>query len=114
MNENSTRLPALNPRWKERLLGLLDDVLDFSEYPVRDGEGMRAESSDSRTILETFERNGSLDKLSFQIALPDGDELVLLKLSCWTLICLKSLFPEWKEVNQWVQIAADESCEAKG
>src|SRR5258708_32110102 len=93
-----TQLASLNPQWKERLIGRLADVLDFCEYPVRGGKGVRAESADSRTILEIFERNGVLENGSLRLALPGQDELELLKLSCWTLICLKSLFPEWKGV----------------
>ena len=111
---NTSALPRLSPAWRERLTAVLADVLDFREYSAGNGRTLRAESQNSRAVIEVCERQGVLEKSSLQIALPDHDELELLKLSCWTLIWLKALFPDWKDVEAWVQSAADKSCATKG
>jgi hypothetical protein len=109
----SDPLPNLSPDWRNRLLKSLGDILTFSEAQSRGGRVTRAESPDARTLLETFEKGGILDEGSMQLALPEQDELEMLKLSCWTLIYLKSLFPDWKGVEGWVQDAVDRSSEVE-
>lgn len=104
--------PRLNPRWCERLTNALADVLDFREYPNRDGIVLRAESSNARAVLQMFRRGDVLELGTLRIALPIGDELELLKLSCWTMIWVKSLFPAWRDSESWVQMAISRAVEA--
>lgn len=41
------------------------------------------------------------------MALPPPEDLEMLKLGCWTLLFLKSLFPAWTELEGWVKSAAE-------
>src|SRR5689334_14685024 len=67
-------LPALSPKWRERLASSLGDVLAFSGQSVRGVITLRAESLDGRTILEVIERKRRLERMELQIALPEEDE----------------------------------------
>ena len=108
---HSNPLPNLNPDCRNRLLKSLTGILTFSEAKYRGARVTRAESPDSRTLLELIEKGGILDKGTMQLALPRQDEIEMIKLSCWTLIYLKSLFPDWKGVEAWVQDAANSTTE---
>jgi hypothetical protein len=95
--------PSLSPEWKARLRRSLDDILSFSEYRRGAETTINAESKNGRTILEVVEDGGALMQATLQLALPQPNDLEMLKLSCWTLLFLKSLFPGWTEMEAWVK-----------
>ena len=107
-------LPSISPNWKVRLLRALDTILVFSEVRGRKEILTHAHSINSRTILELAEEDRILTRASLQLALPEADDLEMLKLGCWTLLYLKAIFPDWLDVEGWVKEAAEWATEESG
>jgi hypothetical protein len=106
----SVPLAKLNAGWKNDLVRLLEGIFLFSEAQTEDGLVTRAESIDCRTILELIEKDSALAEANLFLALPKNDPLELLKLSCWTLLFLKSLFPKWQGAETWAQEVSKGPC----
>src|SRR5689334_7396246 len=96
---------GITPNWKPRLLNASSGILIFEEHRQSGELRTSAESPDSRTILELVEKGNELTRASLQLALPTPDDLEMLKLSCWALLFLKSLFPGWEDLATWVQVS---------
>jgi hypothetical protein len=105
-------LPSISPAWKPRLHTALQGAVVFSAR--RNGAELvtRGESRNSRVLLELVAREGMLTRASLQLALPQADDLEMIKLGCWTLLFLKSLFPDWSGVELWVKDAAESATES--
>lgn len=65
-----------------------------------------AETHDSRAVVELRERDGVLVHASLQLVLVPADDLDVVKLRCWALLFLKSLFPSWRALEHWSRRAA--------
>jgi hypothetical protein len=63
-------------------------------------------------LLELVSKDGVLHRASLQLALPQTDDLEMIKLGCWTLLFLKSLFPDWAGLEAWVKEAAELATES--
>lgn len=97
---------SINPNWKVLLRRSLEGILEFSEDQGPTGLKTKGKSRDGRTLLEFLELDGKLSEAELQMALPQPYELEMLKLTCWSLLYLKSLFPNWIETEGWVKSAA--------
>jgi hypothetical protein len=106
-------IPSISTLWKPRLFSCLKGILVFNLERVDDDESLtHGQSADCRTILELVEVQGVLTWSSLQLALPPAGDLEMLKLGCWTLLYLKSIFPDWLEVDSWVKEAAEWATES--
>ena len=83
----------------------------FSESRSSSEIVTKAHTHDGRVLLEFLEVDGALRQANLQLALPHPKDLEILKVSCWTLLYLKSLFPNWFEVEGWVKSAAQWAAE---
>jgi hypothetical protein len=95
------------PTWRQRLRAAFAGILSFSQGRHGRDVMIRGASSDARTLVEFLEQDGVLVRSSLLLALPEPESLEILKLGCWTLLYLKSMFPDWVEVDGWVKEAAE-------
>jgi hypothetical protein len=97
----------ISASWKSRLFAAFADVLTFSDFRRGSELITYAQSTNSRTIIEMVEQEDGLVRASILLALPQPNDLEILKLGCWTLLYLKSLFPNWSDLESWVKHAAE-------
>lgn len=98
----------------QRLKNLFDDILTFSEFQEDGFSVVRGISKDGRTILGLFQKDGVLTKGSLQLALPKEDDLEMIKMSCWAIIYLTCLFPDWGGIQTWITQTIPQEIVGKG
>jgi len=91
--------------WKTRLETALRGILEFCVTRGDDEAVTKAISADARIFMELVEKSGVLTEASLLIALPDPEDLEMIKLGCWTSVYLRALFTDWTEADQWVKAA---------
>jgi hypothetical protein len=91
----------IHPDWKPRLMSALGGISPFFHGRSAGNAITRADSLDGRAFLEVIERGGALAEGDLQLAFPDADELTSLKLECWGLLFLRSLFADWTDAREW-------------
>ncbi len=108
-------LPVISSDWRPRLERAFEGILSLEESESAGTTITAARSPDSKTSLEVMHRDNVFLQSQLRVTLPQApDDIVLLKLGCWTLLFFRALLPEWKEAECWLQEAAVTAAKTAG